>query len=201
MLTTHFSTELDANQLSTIVRQMVTMIDWNIWQRRIQTLKSHSGTNPFWQEFLLSRHDLELAFGDIRKHLRTTGRCPWPPRTAEEYRLYGFLATTVQVHAKLSPRGQANLTGGIRSSLEKEFGLGPRAFEMTTAARLMSQGFDIFFHDLETGGGYDFLAISGSTQIEVECKHISADIGRQIHRRKLHDLGEVLFPIFQRTCC
>ncbi|GAB4226404.1 MAG: hypothetical protein Tsb0032_32750 [Kiloniellaceae bacterium] len=82
----------------------------------------------------------------------------------------------------------------MRNALEKEFGLAPLAFEMKIVAQLMNRGFDVGFHDLESGGGFDFLASRQGTQIEVECKHISADIGRQIHRRKLHELGGVLFP-------
>ena len=102
----------------------------------------------------------------------------------------------VQVHARLTTQGKRRLAGALQSSLEKEHGLGPLTFEIKVAAHLISRGFQIEFHDLEAGGGYDFLAISGSTKIEVECKHVSADIGRQIHRRALYDLGGVLFPKF-----
>lgn len=194
-----FSTEADPTKLPTTMRQMASIVGWSTWQRRVDGLKSEMKFNPLWQHFLLDRHGLELAFVDIHRYLRATGRCPWPPRTAEEYRLFSFLAVAVGVYARLCPRGQARLAGAIRSGLEKEFGLAPLAFEMTVAAHLMSRGFHIEFHDLESGGGYDFLAVSGSRKIEVECKYISADIGRQIHRRKLYNLGGVLFPIIKQA--
>jgi len=194
-----FSTELDPTELPTMVRQMASIVGWKTWERRINGLKSELSANPLWEAFVLERHGLELAFGDVHRHLRATGRCPWPPRTAEEYRLYSFLAVAVQLYPRLASNGQARLAGAIRSSLEKDFGLGPLAFEMKVAAHLMSRGFEVEFHDLESGGGYDFLAKSESTKLEVECKHISADIGRQIHRRKLYELGGVLFPVIAQA--
>ena len=116
-----------------------------------------------------------------------------------EYRLYSFVAAVVRAHAILSERGKARLAGAIRSALEKEAGLGPLAFEMKMAVHLMSRGFDVEYHDLESGGGYDFLARREAVEFEVECKHVSADIGRQIHRRKIYDLGRLLHPVLSRA--
>ena len=192
---TSFSTALDPAELPTTVRRMAGIVGWKTWQKRIEGFKSQLHSNPLWRDFLLERYGLELAFANVHRHLRRTGRCPWPPETAEHYRLYSFLAAAVRVHATLSRDGQARLAGAIRTGLEKDFGLGPVAFEMKVVAHLMSRGFKVELHDLGLGGGYDFLAISGPTRIEVECKHISADIGRQIHRPELYDLGGVLHPV------
>lgn len=197
----HFSTDLDPAGLPATLRLMTGIVDWRTWQRRIESLRLGSNANPYWQHYLHERHGLELAFGDVRRYRMTTGRCPWPPRTPEEYRLYSFLATAVRVYPRLSERAQARFAGALRSALEKEFGLGPLAFEMKVAAHLMSRGFDVNFHDLESGGGYDFLASRDGFEAEVECKHVSADIGRQIHRRKLHDLGGALFQTKDRDGC
>jgi hypothetical protein len=199
MLRTQFATELSPAELPIIVRRMTGIVGWQTWRSRIEALKSELSSNPLWQEFLLDRYGLELAFGDVHRHLRISGRCPWPPKTAEQYRLYSFLAVAVQVHAGLGVHGQARFAGALQSSLEKEFGLGPLAFEMKTVAHLISRGFEVEFHDLESGGGYDFMAISGAMEIEVECKHLSADIGRQIHRRRLYNLGGVLLPVMARA--
>jgi len=188
------STECEPSQLPVVLRQSAGIVGWKCWQRRIESLKTPQGFNPVWQQFLLEQHGLELAFGEIYDYLRKTGRCPWPPRTAEEYRLYSFLTILLQIHERLSSRGRRKLAGALRSGLEKEFGLGPLAFEMRIATHLMSRGFKVQLHDLESDGGYDFLVQAGDIQFEVECKHVSADIGRQVHRRKLHDLGGTLFP-------
>src|SRR5688572_15702556 len=94
-----FATDLDPSGLPGTFGQMGGIVGWSTWQRRIEGLNSDLSSNPLWRGFLLERHGLELAFGDIHRHLRATGRYPWPPRTAEEYRMYSFMAVVARVHA------------------------------------------------------------------------------------------------------
>lgn len=178
---------------------MASIVSWERWKNRIIALKSGSISNPAWDSYLLDRHGIEMAFEEVHHQLRTRGRCPWPPRTAEQFRLYSFSSVAVRVYRGLSTEARRRFAGAVLSALEKEFGLAPLVFEMKTVAHLMNRGFEIDFHDLESGGGFDFLASRDGAEIEVECKHISADIGRQIHRRKLHELGGSLYPAMARA--
>lgn len=74
-------------------------------------------------------------------------------------------------------------------------GLGPLAYEMTMAAHLMRKGFDVEFHDMEAGGGCDFLARKdGLPCLQVECKFVSANLGRKIPRKHLYMLGDRIMP-------
>jgi hypothetical protein len=192
-------TDVNPSALPALMRQVAGVAGWQVWKNRVQALTSLAKGNPFWPRFVVERHSLEMAFCEARQHIKNAGRCAWPPRTAEEYRLYCFVANIARVHEKLGEGGKSRLSGQIRSGLEKEFGLGPLDFEMKIAAHLMSRGFDVDFHDLENGGGYDFLATSDGRKIEIECKYISGDTGRKIHRRKLYDLGGLLSPIMSRA--
>jgi len=71
------------------------------------------------------------------------------------------------------------------------------AYEMAIAVHLSRMGFCLGFNDLEQAGGFDFLATDSSgTEIEVECKHLSADIGRKIHKNEAYTLLELLMPVF-----
>lgn len=190
-----FATDLDPRELPATLYALTAIVPWSLWQRRVDSLKSLLPRNPVWEKFLLDRHGIELALAEARQKLRATGRWPWPPRTADEYRLASFMAVAVRVYGSLGERGKARLAGGMRSALEKEAGFGPLALEMKVITQLMSRGFEVAFHDLEEGGGFDFLARRGPDTIEVECKHVSADIGRQIHRRKIYELGGLLHPV------
>lgn len=182
-----------------MVRQVTNIVGWQVWRKRIEELNSLAASNPLWPEFILERHSLEVTFGRVRDHIRITGgRCAWPPKTVDEYRLYSFIAMVAPVYEKLGLKGKKRLAGAIRSGLKEEYGLGPIAFEMKTATHLMSRGFDVDFQDLENDGGYDFFAVSGETKFEVECKHASADIGRKLHRRKLYNLAGLLSPVLSR---
>ena len=111
-----------------------------------------------------------------------------------EQRFYSFAFMLTEVFKRIGPQAQDRLRGMLLSGLKKEYGLGPIAYEMRTAAHLMSRGFSVFFHDLECGGGFDFLATSETSNLEIECKYISADFGRKLHRQHVYNLGGILFP-------
>lgn len=100
-----------------------------------------------------------------------------------------------QIFDEVSEAARNIMVGRLNHSLKAELGFGPFAFETDVAAHLLKRDFVIYAHDLEAGGGFDFLAQRGETEVEIECKYISADIGRQIHRNRFCQLAERLQPL------
>ena len=139
--------ERDPRELPALLRALTGVVAWKDWEARVAGLRASSRRNPVWERFVRERYGLELAFGEVRDHLRETGRIPWPPRNAEEARLYAFALAAVGVYARLSNDGKARLAGAIERGLQNVDGLGPLAFELRVAVHLMRRGFDVFFHD------------------------------------------------------
>lgn len=190
--------EAAPSDLPAMFRKVTAIAGLEAWRHREEGLRSLQESNPLWRPFIRRRYSLELTFGDVCRHIRNTGRIPWSPHS-ELTRLYSFVASLDRVFDVLSPLGKKKLAGAVRSGLEKEYGLGPLAFEMKLVAHLSAQGFAIQFHDLESDGGFDFLATAGATQIEIECKHVSGDVGRQIHQADLVAFGGVINSVLGRT--
>ena len=69
---------------------------------------------------------------------------------------------------------------------------------MRTVAHLMARGFDVEFHDLCKGGGYDFLAKDGEIIIEVECKSVSGDLGHRVQLKRQYQLMPYILDKMQR---
>lgn len=193
----HIETDRSDIEFPTIISNLTSIVGWSVWSDWVRTLKSLARANPLWPEFIRKRHIIELAFADVMQYYRTRGKYPWP-RTPGEQQFYSFALLLTEVFRRVGPRAQSRLRGMLRTGLEKECGLGPLAYEMKMAAHLMSRGFGVCFHDLENGGGFDFLASSASSNIEIECKYISADLGRKLHRRRVYDLGGYLYPLMKR---
>ena len=116
-------------------------------------------------------------------HRNTGGRIPEINSTPlfDFGALYSFVALTARVFPRLPEPAQNPLKGRISGALKDNVGLSPLAFEMRTVAHLMARGFDVEFHDLCEGGGYDFLATDGDIVFEVECKSVSGDVGHRVH--------------------
>ncbi len=105
----------------------------------------------------------------------------------------------VGVHRHLTSQAQKRLRGMIRGQLKDDSGLAPVASEMAVASHLMSRDFDVIFNDLETGRGFDFLAKRREVEIEVECKHVSGDVGRKLHKRRVYELGGRIVPLLDEV--
>ncbi len=128
----------------------------------------------------VDRFKIEIGLGLLLKHKRNRGEYPEEIKTNEEYKAVSFAAMIVRVHKKLNPRHQRELEGKLRGYLNEDTGYAPLAFEMFVLQNLMVRDFDVSLVDLEGIENFDFLASKDGIDIEIECKHISADIGRKI---------------------
>ncbi len=172
-------------------------VGWKQWRRRVEWIAEQVRTNPVMPNFLTERFGLELAFTEVMRHRRISGRCPWPPATSDQQRLYSFCAVFSRSHLRLTSKGKARLAGMLRDALQSDYGLAPLAFEMLVVAHLIAKEFDVEFSDAEKGCGFDFLGQKDGVELEVECKLISGDIGRQIHKKRMYQLGSVLLSTLE----
>jgi len=82
-----------------------------------------------------------------------------------------FLIGVGQTIPCLSAGAKTRLLGRLRKGLKE--GLWPLQHEFRVAGLLSKLGWDVYFHDLEEDGGYDFLATRDGIACEVEAKAIS----------------------------
>ena len=166
----YFPPQVTDQELPGLIRRFREITGWPPWKKRLTWLedgvKSAIAMPYFWRE----RFELELAFATIQKQYKTTGRYPRKNLTIDVQRFLSFVSMLVRCYEKLGQLGQRRLHGMLVDSLKSDYGLAPLAYEMKIAAHLMSKGFDVTFHDLESGGGHDYLAVRDDMQIEVECK-------------------------------
>jgi len=190
----HFSTEAVPAEIPVLMRRLFLITGWRPWKRRLTWLEEQVRVHPTISFYLSERFGLELALEQLRQHKIQSGRYLWPPETAEQQRFYSFLAMVARCHHRLSPAGKTRLKGMLEDALKSDQGLASLAFEMKIAAHFMTRGFDVIFHDMDEGGRFDYLIENKGVEMEVECKFVSGDIGRQIHLKRFHQLGTILLP-------
>ena len=190
----YFPPEVTDQELPGVIRRFKEITGWPPWKKRLTWLEDGIKGSVAMPHFWSERFGLELAFATMQRRYKTTGRYPKKNLTIDEQRFLSFISMLVRCHEKLGQRGQRRLRGMLVDSLKSNYGLAPLAYEMKIAAHLMSKGFDVTFHDLESDGGHDYLAVKDDVQIEIECKFVSGDIGRQIHLKRLYQFGEYVTP-------
>ena len=124
---------------------------------------------------LLNLEILRVRFSGIFQSL--------PP---ECHRGVDFLIGLGQTIPILSTEAKKRLLGRLKKGLKE--GLWPLEHELRVAANLSKRGWDIYLHDFEEGGGYDFLVTQNGTTYEVEAKAISAFTGWPIKPENMNKL-------------
>lgn len=164
------------------------------WIQREKDFDAQIRSNPLIERYLDIHFPIERAMGHVRRYRAMTDRLPSPlsPKRGGIGLLYAFAGILARVYPLLPPSAQNALKGKISGALKDNVGLSPLAFEMRTVAHFLATGFDVEFHDLCEGGGYDFLVRKAGIEIEVECKSVSGDLGRKVHLFRQYQLGKYL---------
>jgi hypothetical protein len=193
-----FSTEVRDVELPSLINEFVQIVGAATLQKKFEWIARENSENPYMSEWLLEYHGLEATLASVIEEIQRTGKVPSGLPSREHYDLYSFIAGVVNIYRGLSDRAKNRLRGMLWDGLNTDKGLASLAHEITTATHLAHLGFDVEFHDLEHGGGFDFIATKNEVALEVECKVFTADIGRQIHKRRLLTLYKTLMPVLQQ---
>ncbi|WP_162875612.1 hypothetical protein [Sphingomonas crusticola] len=188
------ATTLD--DLATYLPRFLSMVGRKRWFKRLDQLDVEQRRSPFRWKIVADYHWLELAIGFQCDVLAKEGRLL--PEYADMQVRAGlhFVATVVEVHDALNEKGKNVLVGRLRDALKAETGFAALYLEMDVAQRLAIDGFHLEFPDLEGTAQFDLAFSLGSISGEVECKSLSADAGRKIHRKDFYRFIEEMTPAF-----
>lgn len=187
-----FSVDVHDTDVAGLLNGLVQITGIEPWQRRFEWLHRELNENHFMEDWLQERCLIEWTMNDMLRNPSLMPQRPFRIENIAQYELVGFAAGTVRSYERLSEIGKRRLRGALLDGLKEDKGLLSIQHEITTAIHLMSRGFDVEFHDMECGGGFDYIARKDDIEIEVECKMFSADLGRKIHRRRSAALCKAL---------
>lgn len=200
-----FEVNLSEASIPSFVDRLLGITGAEPWVKRLRWIRREVTENPHMLDWLRSRFSMEWEFGKAitAGYFRRKDGTDHYADTL--YEIASFATGAVRIHEELSVRGRNRFCGQLMDGLKSDKGLLSLQHEVATVVHLVRAGFDVDLHDLETGGGFDFLAKKGGVEIEVECKTFSADVGRKIHRRvaaKLFNIVQTsLLPVCRSVRC
>lgn len=188
------------HEVPALIQRFVEIAGEAVLVKKFAWIERELVENPYMEEWLNEYHGLERTLASVINVVRVSGHVPHGLPTQGHYDLYGFLAGFVRIYERLSEKAQTRLRGMLLDGLTSDKGLASVAHEVSTATHLIHRGFDVEFNDLENGSGVgvDYIARKPGVEIEVECKVFTADLGRQIHKRRLLSLYRTLVPTIQQ---
>lgn len=197
-----FAPDLPDHKIPNFLRILLEIPTPALWDHRAKDFEQQIRANPLIESYIDAHYSIERTMERVRNHKKKTGRLPDATKLDTPNavrRLYNFAAMIAQVYSNLSAAGKNVLKGRIRGALRDDIGLAPLVSELEIAIHVMRKGFDVEFHDLEHGGGYDFFAKRDDIELEIECKAVSGDLGRKIHLRRQYQLGGLVYPVMKEV--
>ena len=184
----------ELNELADISRDAAVVVDFigaEDYRRSLETIGQSLRAKGFVTRYDDAMFSLELDLLNLEiLRARSSGIFQSLPEKC--HRGADFLIGLGQTIPVLSTEAKTRLHGRLKQSLKE--GLWPLEHELRVAAVLSKYGWDIYFHDFEEGGGYDFLATQNRSTFEIEAKAISLFTGWPI---KPENIDKLLVELFQ----
>lgn len=180
----------DLARLGQVVPAFLALIGTDRWLRRVEQLDDEQRSSPYRWKIVLDYHWLEMDLARQVQMLSSTGSLDEKAIDSHALASLRFADMVVRLHSELSEVGKRVLEGRLRDALKAETGFAALYLEVEMARRLMAEGWKVQWPDMEGTGQFDLLAADDRVAIEIECKSLSADAGRQVHRKDFYRFVE-----------
>jgi len=156
-------------------------------EKKLRSFEAEGQNQPLLRQYYRETFKLEYALDRLIKETKSGQPIPVHPSFSEAI---NFAVTFARVYQNLSAKGKKRLTGILQNSFAQTYGMRPLAFELMVAGHYLGKNCDVRFMDLEDKANFEFLVSKDGDEIEVECKAISADGGRNIDQKGICTVGE-----------
>jgi hypothetical protein len=163
------------------IEQFVLFVGPDVWATRIADILARCSASNRLGGVIRQAHALELALERWRSRGSDAGTGAAP--SVAEQKLHEILVEVVSAIQRLSPAGAERLRERLRAGLAGDSSLVESFHLFRTAALHQARGFSLSFTGLEQGTPYDFLLSRDGVEMECVCETISAEAGRDVHRR------------------
>jgi hypothetical protein len=186
-----------SSSLPWLARQLPRLLDLvgrDRWNKRANQLNLEQRSSPYLWKIVSDYHWLEMAISHQTDVLEKDGQLRADLVDPMTLAALHFASAVVEIHSKLPEAARRRLEGRLRDGLNAESGFAALYLEVDLALRLMTDGCDVRFPDLEGAANYDIEFSRDGFVGEVECKSLSADAGRRIHRKDFYRFIYSLAP-------
>lgn len=177
----------DIGSLRSAAVSFIGLVDTSRWSQRLEQFFHDYEASPALGKIIGDYYWIELEL-----HQFLTSKSP--VNSLDTLAALLFAQTVTEVHSALSADGRRVLEGRLADALNSRTGFAPLYIEMDVARMIIDAEFEIEFTDMEGLGQYDLRFWNHDVEGEVECKSISVDAGRKIHRTDFYRFVDYLTP-------
>lgn len=188
--------ELYTGEIPSVFVRFKNLIGDHHWVKRVNLIKDEIRGNPFLRDYLFDENAIAIGLVLCSNLTQRYGQIP--VNTSDCRPIYPCMAFAGQVLSiiDMSTANQARqLVRRIHGALKNPDDMRALQLELVTATHFTKRGHSVAWPEMDGSGTMD-LVISGlgPSGLEVECKSISEDKGRKVHKRGALDFYHLLAP-------
>lgn len=181
-------------QVPVVYRRLATAIGPEHWQGAVSKQEAAIRSNRFLDDYLRSEYAIAYQLEKLRVLVAAHGDVPmraWNDRSI--FPALGFAAQVLGVLSRCTNKQARTFVRRVRTAFDSAENMHGLRLELQAATHFTRRGKHVSWHRANNAGTFDLLVDDlGPSGLEVECKSISDNKGRRIHRRDaLNFWGEV----------
>lgn len=154
------------------------------WKKTVQKVGAEIKGARFLGGYLRHRHRIAFALWAISEFRSKYGHLNFPVSgDVDVYEACVLVTQFSHIRRHLAEAEGWALARRIAGGLKNPDDLRALQFELQLSTHFARRGYDIAFPETRGTGTFDVLATRAGTQVEIECKSVSGNKGRQVHRR------------------
>ena len=178
------ATEMTTAEVLGVYQRLAIAVGEKHWQEAVERQEEAIRLNLFLGDYLRSEYAIAYQLDRLRTLLAKLGTVPHEVcNDPTIFPSMGFAAQVLEVMRRSTPKQAKAFVKHVRAALSSPKDMHGLRLELEAATHFVRRGQRVAWHRVNTGGTFDLLIPDlGPVGLEVECKSISADKGRRIHR-------------------
>ena len=194
-------TELTTTQIPLFYKQFAAAVGESHWRSRVVQLKQEIRGNRFLAQHLKHENALAYQFEHLRELTAKFGSIP--SRETNNHAIYpaaSFAAQVLSIMEVSSRQFAEQLKRRVHGAFKNPDDMRGLRLELSAATHFARRARKLAWPEMTGESTFDLLVKDvGPHGLAIECKAISEDKGRKIHKREVLDFYGLLWPHIQST--
>ncbi|MET3497092.1 hypothetical protein [Variovorax boronicumulans] len=195
----NFVTQLRMTEIPAVYRRFASVIGKDRWERRVAQMDTAIRNSPLLNNHLHSENAVAYALLRCGELIEERGSLPDAvPASLELYQAIAFARQVLWMMDAATPVEAERMRSRARDALENPDAMRGLRLELTLATHFARRGLQLQWPEMVGGGTFDLLIPQyGERGLEIECKSISNDKGRSIHRHEAIAVLQLLVRLLE----
>ncbi len=188
--------DLYTGEIPSVFERFSDLIDAEHWKKRVDLLKTDIKGNRLLKDYLIQENEIAFCLQASTELAKKFGRFPVHQMDCSSlFPCMAFAAQILSISEASGNTQRAQLVRRVHGALKNPDDMRGLRLELTAATHFLRRGLDVQWPEMIGGGTMDLMIHGLSPQgLEIECKSISDDKGRKIHKREALEFCSLVAP-------